>query len=103
VARALRQRLRREYQSGGRLPSELEIAQEYGVSRGTIRDALAPRFPHLRDLQPIYRDFRPGDVRHSQADISKAQRLLGYAPTHRIADGLRAAMDWYVADLAPGR
>ncbi len=41
VARALRQRLRREYQSGGRLPSELEIAQEYGVSRGTIRDALA--------------------------------------------------------------
>lgn len=41
VARALRQRLRRDYQSGGRLPSELEIAQEYGVSRGTIRDALA--------------------------------------------------------------
>lgn len=68
-----------------------------------IRDALLPRFPHLRDLQPIYRDFRPGDVRHSQADISKAQRLLGYAPTHRIADGLREAMDWYVADLAPGR
>lgn len=68
-----------------------------------IRDALAPRFPHLRGLQPIYRDFRPGDVRHSQADISKAQRLLGYVPTHRIADGLREAMDWYVADLAPGR
>lgn len=41
VARALRQRLRRDFQGGGRLPSELEIAQEYGVSRGTIRDALA--------------------------------------------------------------
>lgn len=41
VAHALRQRLRRDYQAGGRLPSELEIAQEYGVSRGTIRDALA--------------------------------------------------------------
>lgn len=68
-----------------------------------IRDALAARFPHLRDLQPIYRDFRPGDVRHSQADIGKARRLLGYAPTHRIAEGLREAMDWYVADLAPGR
>lgn len=68
-----------------------------------IRDLLADRFPHLRGLKPIYRDFRPGDVRHSQADISKARTLLGYAPTHRIADGLREAMDWYVADLAPQR
>lgn len=68
-----------------------------------IRDVLAPRFPHLRDLEPVYRDFRPGDVRHSQADVSKARELLGYAPTHRIADGLKEAMDWYVADLAPQR
>ncbi len=67
-----------------------------------IRDLLAERFPHLRELRPVYRDFRPGDVRHSQADISKAARLLGYAPTHRIAEGLREAMDWYVADLAAG-
>lgn len=68
-----------------------------------IRDLLVERFPHLRGLKPIYRDFRPGDVRHSQADISKARTLLGYAPTHRITDGLREAMDWYVADLAPQR
>ncbi len=68
-----------------------------------IRDLLAERFPHLEDLQPVYRDFRPGDVRHSQADVSKARALLGYAPTHRIADGLEEAMDWYVADLVPGR
>jgi len=68
-----------------------------------IRDTLAVRFPQLRDLEPVYRDFRPGDVRHSQADISKARALLGYAPTHRIADGLKEAMDWYVADLAPPR
>ena len=68
-----------------------------------IRDALAVRFPHLRDLEPVYRDFRPGDVRHSQADVAKARTLLGYAPTHRIADGLKEAMDWYVADLAPQR
>ncbi len=66
-----------------------------------IRDALSVRFPQLRDLKPVYRDFRPGDVRHSQADISKARDLLGYAPTHRIADGLKEAIDWYVADLAP--
>ncbi|MCU0842700.1 MAG: NAD-dependent epimerase/dehydratase family protein [Thiobacillaceae bacterium] len=66
-----------------------------------IRDLLAARFPHLRDFQPTYRDFRAGDVRHSQADIGKARDLLGYAPTHRIDEGLREAMDWYVADLAP--
>ncbi len=68
-----------------------------------IRDLLADRFPHLRGLEPIYRDFRPGDVRHSQADIAKASELLGYAPSHRIAEGLHEAMDWYVADLAPRR
>ena len=49
---------------------------------------------------PAYRDFRPGDVRHSQADISKAQRLLGYHPTHDIQQGIRSAMPWYVAFLS---
>jgi UDP-N-acetylglucosamine 4-epimerase len=38
-------------------------------------------------------------VRHSQADISKAETLLGFAPTHRIAEGLKQAMDWYVHSL----
>ncbi len=65
-----------------------------------IRDLLIPRFPHLKDKQPIYRDFRPGDVRHSLADISKARELLGYEPTHRIGEGLKEAMDWYVDDLS---
>jgi UDP-N-acetylglucosamine 4-epimerase len=45
---------------------------------------------------PVNRDFRAGDVRHSLADISKARSLLGYAPTHRIRDGLDAAARWYV-------
>lgn len=49
---------------------------------------------------PQYRDFRPGDVRHSQADISKAQRLLGYQPTHDIKQGIRTAMPWYVQFLS---
>ena len=43
----------------------------------------------------VYRDFRAGDVRHSQADIGKAQRLLGYAPTHRLAEGVAQVMPWY--------
>jgi len=65
-----------------------------------IRALLVPAFPHLSDFRPVYRDFRAGDVRHSLADISKAQGLLGYTPTHSINEGLREAMDWYVADLA---
>lgn len=45
---------------------------------------------------PEYKDFRPGDVRHSLADIGKAQKLIGYMPTHRINEGLEEAMQWYV-------
>jgi UDP-N-acetylglucosamine 4-epimerase len=53
-------------------------------------------YPHLQGVQPVYRDFRAGDVRHSLADISKANTLLGYQPTHRIGEGLKVAMTWYV-------
>jgi len=65
-----------------------------------IRSILEPRFPHLKGFKPSYRDFRAGDVRHSLADISKARELLGYAPSHRIGEGLIEAMDWYVQNLS---
>ena len=65
-----------------------------------IRVALIPRFVHLNAFKPSYRDFRPGDVRHSLANIDKAKRLLGYAPSHRIREGLVEAMEWYVGTLA---
>jgi UDP-N-acetylglucosamine 4-epimerase len=78
----------------------------YNVAVGD-RTTLNTLFALLRDnlaahgvgasVQPVYRDFRAGDVRHSQADIGKAQRLLGYAPTHRLAEGVAEAMPWYVA------
>ncbi|MBT1118839.1 NAD-dependent epimerase/dehydratase family protein [Stutzerimonas nitrititolerans] len=48
------------------------------------------------EKDPVYRDFRAGDVRHSQADISKAQRLLGYAPQFDIRSGIAQAMPWYI-------
>ena len=64
-----------------------------------IRTLLLKDFPQLEEVKPIYRDFRPGDVRHSLADISKARDLLGYAPTHTLAEGLKEAMDWYLDDL----
>ena len=58
---------------------------------------LLPHYPHLQGAQPVHRDFRAGDVRHSLADIGKAQSLLGYAPTQRIGQGLALAMPWYIA------
>ena len=63
------------------------------------RNLLVKRFAHLENFRPTYQDFRAGDVRHSLADISKAQKLLGYVPSHRISEGLSTAMDWYVKDL----
>lgn len=48
---------------------------------------------------PVYRDFRAGDVRHSQADIGKAQRLLGYVPQFDIQAGIAQAMPWYICFL----
>lgn len=50
-------------------------------------------------LDAVHGDFRPGDVRHSQADISKAGRLLGYAPAFTIQQGLAQAMPWYLRFL----
>jgi UDP-N-acetylglucosamine 4-epimerase len=63
-----------------------------------LRGRLAPSHPHLRELKPVYREFQPGDVRHSRADIGKTRRLLGYSPTHKIGNGLDEALQWYLAD-----
>jgi len=64
-----------------------------------LRDRLLPHYPHLQSCQPVYRDFRKGDVLHSQADISKAGNLLGYQPSHTIETGLDSALTWYMANL----
>jgi UDP-N-acetylglucosamine 4-epimerase len=61
-----------------------------------LRHLLLDKFPHLVDAQPFSRDFREGDVRHSQAEITKAKRILGYAPSHRFQEGLKAAVSWYL-------
>lgn len=47
----------------------------------------------------VYRDFRTGDVRHSQADIGKAASKLGYAPEYRIMEGIAKAMPWYIENV----
>ena len=64
-----------------------------------LKAALCAYAPDAATRKATYRAFRAGDVRHSQADIGKASRLLGYAPTHDIRAGLAAAMPWYVEHL----
>ena len=49
--------------------------------------------------EPVYRDFRAGDVRHSQADVSKIKNLLGYTPKFVISQGVESAMPWYIEFL----
>ena len=51
------------------------------------------------EKQPVYCEFRSGDVRHSQASIEKAKNNLGYAPEFPIQEGIAKAMPWYRATL----
>ena len=62
-----------------------------------LHTALIEKIPSLEANPPVYRDFRAGDVRHSLANVDKARKLLGYQPTHPIHEGIRIAMDWYLA------
>jgi UDP-N-acetylglucosamine 4-epimerase len=62
-----------------------------------IREGLANVNPVVGKVEANYRDFRAGDVRHSQADIGKAIGKLGYLPTHNIAQGLVIALPWYLS------
>ncbi len=64
-----------------------------------LRTNLSGAYPHLEKMRAEYREFRPGDVRHSMADIAKAREYLGYAPVWRVQDGLREAIDWYAKTL----
>lgn len=62
----------------------------------TLRTLIGEIDPAILDRQPEYRDFRPGDMRFSRADISKANRLLGYQPAWSALRGLRKTVGWYI-------
>jgi UDP-N-acetylglucosamine/UDP-N-acetyl-alpha-D-glucosaminouronate 4-epimerase len=64
-----------------------------------IRTGLEDRYEHVKNLKPVYQDFRTGDVRHSQADISKANKYLTYQPTHTVRDGIVITVNWYMGRL----
>lgn len=83
------------------------VAYGESTTLGELYDLIREVLPRIQpDLasrslpDPVFGEFRPGDVRHSLADVSKAERLLGYSPTHSVSQGLDEAAGWYVADLA---
>lgn len=87
---------------------EAGACQIYNVAVGG-RSTLNDLFHFLREAlaeegvvyskAPVYRAFRNGDVRHSQADISKAQNLLGYSPEFDVGAGIKRSMPWYARSL----
>tara|TARA_B110000238_G_C16130881_1_gene441384 strand:- start:849 stop:1892 length:1044 start_codon:yes stop_codon:yes gene_type:complete len=89
--------------------NEIAIDQVYNVALNDrtslntlykmIQERLTQRSVSIEHKNPIYRDFRVGDVKHSQASINKAKKRLKYQPTHSISQGLDEAMDWYVESL----
>lgn len=85
------------------------IGQVYNVAFGErttlnqlfalIRDRVSITDPRIAHVEPEYREFRSGDVRHTLADISKAANLLGYSPTHSVRAGLDEAAVWYIKHM----
>jgi UDP-N-acetylglucosamine 4-epimerase len=60
------------------------------------RDLLEEHDRKLKSIKPNNGSFRLGDVRHSQADISKAKELLGYLPSHTVKSGMKETVEWFV-------
>jgi UDP-N-acetylglucosamine/UDP-N-acetylgalactosamine 4-epimerase len=87
------------------------LGQIYNVATGQrttlnelfemIKGDLVRHRPAVAAAEPIYREFRKGDVRHSLADISKARVLLGFVPTHSVAEGIRSTLPAYIHSQPP--
>ena len=81
------------------------VSQVYNIAVGArttlnelyahLKHNLTPSYAHLKNTNPIYKEFRSGDVMHSLASIEKARKGLGYEPTQTIEQGLLLAMPWY--------
>jgi len=80
------------------------LGQAYNVALGdqtTLNELfeLIREFLQMKHLTPVHRAPRPGDIPFSRADISKAERLLGYRPAVRIREGLQKTVEWYAHNL----
>ncbi|EDM29046.1 NAD-dependent epimerase/dehydratase [Lentisphaera araneosa HTCC2155] len=65
----------------------------------TLRHLLAKFNPQIAQAKVFYGPERTGDIKHSKADISKAQKLLNYSPSHDFNQGIQASVDWYWNNL----
>lgn len=61
-----------------------------------LQSILINDFPHIKAMTPNFKEFRAGDIKHSLANVNKAEKLLGYTPTHQIYDGLVNTVQWYL-------
>ena len=87
----------------------LALSQAYNIALGDettltelfelIRDGVARRYSPARHARAIHREPRRGDLPFSRADISKAERLLGFSPSVRIREGLEKTIEWYADNL----
>lgn len=81
----------------------LAAGQAYNIAYGG-REFLLDIYDDLckalgKDIQPIFGPDREGDIKHSNADISKAKKTLGYDPNYSFSDGIKLAVEWYRANL----
>ncbi len=82
------------------------FGEVFNVSNGTqtsvlelyrlIKQHLEKNYPQLTVPEPVFRDPRPGEVRHSLGDISKLTQMMDYRPSHHFAEGLAKTLDWYL-------
>ncbi|MCB7337244.1 SDR family oxidoreductase [Enterocloster aldenensis] len=77
--------------------------QSYNIAYGD-REFLIDIYRYLaealnKSVEPIFGSDRAGDIKHSNADISKAQKLLGYAPEWNFKRGIEAVIEWYIKNL----
>jgi len=64
-----------------------------------INKELNKNIDSFKTKEAVYRAFRDGDIRHSNANISKAQEIVGYDPTHTIDQGMELAIKWYIENI----
>lgn len=66
----------------------------------TIRDSIGEYEKKIRTIEPAFGPFRLGDVKHSQADVSKAKEFLQYEPSHLVKEGMRETVKWFIDHLS---
>lgn len=77
--------------------------EAFNVSYGN-HEYLIDVYHHLtdileKDIEPIFGPERAGDVKHSNVDISKVQKMLGYSPDYSFKKGIKEAIEWYEGEL----